>query len=486
MATIKGTFDGDYTFTATAATKKTGQLSISILGPSFNRLPYTISDELNSSLTAVVTAKSGTKSYTYDFKTSSWKEDNTTPLSAEYGETITIATSTKSPFDSAYNKTATATSLSAVVDDTFTTQFDITGDNYSLKQYQVNITQSANQTITVSNTSTDGTNQHTSGFTAYYGDSWSASVSANEGYNPGTIATPSGIVTGEVTISASAAEQQIKDITSDIEANFMAFSIDRKPYIADGVGKLGNTVELSVTNITKNDGITATYYYDIDTRDFVRNNNQAIMGSVGDVIRVYMTATGKFSNAYTHYIQEGGYYELQLTENGMVGYGMNGIGNSATLKKYTFTITQSDNQTINVANTTLPTLNGDAVTNTYTTSFTAYWGDSWTASISASEGYNAGTLSQESGTITEAVALTATAATLNAFTVTIKPTTNQTIKVAFSNGHEYSSNTTSDVVCTEPPGTTFTVSVEPADGYIAGAAHVEEAAAASEASYLAN
>lgn len=469
MATIKGVFDGDYTFTATAATKKTGQLSISILGPSFNRLPYTISDELNSSLTAVVTAKSGTKSYTYDFKTSSWKEDNTTPLSAEYGETITIATSTKSPFDSAYNKTATATSLSAVVDDTFTIQLDITGDNYSLKQYQVNITQSANQTITVSNTSTDGTNQHTSGFAAYYGDSWTASISANEGYNPGTIATSSGIISGEVTISASAAVSQSGNLVFNINNT----TINRYPYVA---GNVGTNAANSVTITVQVESGSKVYWFDFSDKSW-KSDTGNLAVKVGETPTVTLATNGEFTTAYgsvNKTINVGAINET-FTINCDIG------SDVFNLNTYNFTITQSDNQTISVINTT-----ENAAQNTYTSSFTAYYGDSWTASISASEGYKAGTLSQESGTVTEAVALTATAATLNAFTVTIKPTTNQTIKVAFSNGHEYSSNTTSDVVCTEPPGTTFTVSVEPAEGYIAGAAHVEEDVSATETSYLAN
>ena len=66
------------------------------------------------------------------------------------------------------------------------------------------------------------------------------------------------------------------------------------------------------------------------------------------------------------------------------------------------TINQSANQTIFV------TCNGES----YTDSFKAKRGSSYTVTIVANEGYNAGTLSSTSGTITEPITISATVATL--------------------------------------------------------------------------
>lgn len=89
---------------------------------------------------------------------------------------------------------------------------------------------------------------------------------------------------------------------------------------------------------------------------------------------------------------------------------------AAAKQTFTFTITQSANQTITV------TCGGVA----HTSTFTATYGDKWTATISPSTGYNAGTLSATSGTITGAVTVSATAASIKTFTLSFGATTNQT------------------------------------------------------------
>lgn len=78
------------------------------------------------------------------------------------------------------------------------------------------------------------------------------------------------------------------------------------------------------------------------------------------------------------------------------------------------TIVQSAHQTITV------TCNG---TN-YTSNFTANYGDKWTATILASSGYKPGTLSATSGTIYGAVTISATAATIIQYKVTLKTVEN--------------------------------------------------------------
>lgn len=89
---------------------------------------------------------------------------------------------------------------------------------------------------------------------------------------------------------------------------------------------------------------------------------------------------------------------------------------AATKQTFTFYINQSDHQTITV------TCNGVA----HTSTFTATYGDKWTATITPATGYNAGKLSSTSGTITGSVTVSATAAAIKTFTLSFGATTNQT------------------------------------------------------------
>ena len=89
---------------------------------------------------------------------------------------------------------------------------------------------------------------------------------------------------------------------------------------------------------------------------------------------------------------------------------------AAAKQTFTFTINQSAHQTITV------TCNGVA----HTSTFTATYGDKWTATITPDTGYNAGKLSATSGTITDAVSVSATAAAIKTFTLSFGATTNQT------------------------------------------------------------
>jgi hypothetical protein len=111
---------------------------------------------------------------------------------------------------------------------------------------------------------------------------------------------------------------------------------------------------------------------------------------------------------------------------------------AAAKQTFTFTINQSANQTITV------TCNGTA----HTSTFTATYGDKWTATIAPATGYNAGTLSATSGTITGAVTISATAAAIKTFTLSFGATTNQTYtatvggtaKAATANATSYTVN----------------------------------------------
>lgn len=118
---------------------------------------------------------------------------------------------------------------------------------------------------------------------------------------------------------------------------------------------------------------------------------------------------------------------------------------AATKQTFTFTINQSAHQTITV------TCNGVA----HTSTFTATYGDKWTATISPDTGYNAGRLSATSGTITGSVTVSATAATIKTFTLSFGATTNQTYTATV--GGSTKAATSSATSYTVNYGTTYSV-----------------------------
>lgn len=132
--------------------------------------------------------------------------------------------------------------------------------------------------------------------------------------------------------------------------------------------------------------------------------------------------------------------------------GVNGVARLCYTSEVTVTVTivQSANQTITVI------CNG----NSYTSTFTAKAGSTYTASISASTGYNAGTLSSTSGTLTDSITISATAATLKTYTYTINQPTGGTITVTVDGVAHTSTFTvqhgkTASNKCTPNSGYTF-------------------------------
>lgn len=142
------------------------------------------------------------------------------------------------------------------------------------------------------------------------------------------------------------------------------------------------------------------------------------------------------------------------TTGGTVSEAITISATAAKLKTYTVTITQSANQTISVVS------NG----NTYTASFTATHGQTYTASISPIEGYNAGTLSSTSGTITGPITISATTATLKVYTVTVEQPENGYITVNGETGTSF----------TYSHGTEITVQAYANDGYEVTALYMDE------------
>ena len=103
---------------------------------------------------------------------------------------------------------------------------------------------------------------------------------------------------------------------------------------------------------------------------------------------------------------------------------------AATIKTYNLILSATTNQTITL-NYTEPGSSQVTVTSTSSQrTFTVKHGTTWTATISASSGYNPGTLSASSGTVTSATTISATAATMKR-QIVINQVTGSTISVQY-------------------------------------------------------
>ena len=129
------------------------------------------------------------------------------------------------------------------------------------------------------------------------------------------------------------------------------------------------------------------------------------------------------------------------SSSGYVNSNLTITASPASKASYLVTIVQSANQTITV------TCNGTS----YTSNFTANYGDKWTATILSSSGYTAGTLSATSGTITGAITISATAATIIQYKVTLNTVKNGYWQLQGANkdagSYAYNSGTNVKVEC---------------------------------------
>lgn len=329
-----------------------------------------------------------------------------------------------------------------------------------LRPASITLSPGSNQTITVkTNRST-----YTKSFTAFYDDTWNASVSPNTGYNAGSLNSTSGTFKKNTTISASDASLKYFTLSCG-STTYQTYSVSFTANPSYG-GVLPSNVsgQSGSKDFSCPYGATATVSYALlsndaqytysgatSTRTYTMTSAQACASaSATRTINQYtVTLTGSYANKNVRVTNSSGAtissgskynYGTVIYINGSLPsttaqYSYSGLslkwgGSSVsagstqtltgditidisctrTLRSYTVTISPGSNQTI-----TVRTNRG-----TYTSSFTAYYGDTWTASISASSGYNAGSLSGTSGTITGNTTISATAATASstAFTIT--------------------------------------------------------------------
>lgn len=192
--------------------------------------------------------------------------------------------------------------------------------------------------------------------------------------------------------------------------------------VEDGYGTAISTGTLLPMN-------TALTLYTVSTTTGYNSGKPTVNGSSN--LRPHPGGSGRFIYTITQADIEAGRFTISA--------------NAATKQTFTFYINQSDHQTITV------TCNGVA----HTSTFSATYGDKWTATITPATGYNAGKLSTTSGTITGSITIAATAAAIKTFTLSFGATTNQTYTATVSGSTKAA--TSSATSYTVNYGTTYSV-----------------------------
>ena len=349
------------------------------------------------------------------------------------------------------------------------TEIEFSATAATIQTFTLTITQSDNQTITVS----AGDKTYTATTKLPYNTAWTATIAAKDGYTAGTLNKTSGTLTADDAVSATAATINTYTLTiTQSEHQTITVNDGKKDYTATtklpygtkwtatikaDEGYTAGALSKASGTITADDSVSAaaatvTQY----TLTITQSEHQTI--TVNDGKKDY-TATTKlpYNTAWTAKIAaEDGYIAgtLNKTSGTLTADDTVSATAATAIKTYTFTITQSEHQTITV------TANGKE----YTDKFTANEGTTWTAKVVPEDGYVAGTLAATSGTLSADYTLTATAATKatgKTYTLTITQSEHQTITVS-ANGLDYTSTFTAN------EGTAWTAAIKADDGYTAG------------------
>ena len=367
------------------------------------------------------------------------------------------------------------------------TSLSVSGDTQiyatpaTLKQFMLNIVQTAHQTITVS---CNG-RQYTSSVRLPYGTVFTVSIRAEEGYAAGTPNMLTGTITGNMTVTADAAkilyytihiqqsEHQTINVvvgdnryTSDVSLPYgTIYNVSVTPdegYDAGKLSTLGGELTQDIT-ITVTEAIRNIFWIRIRQYQHQRITVSANGQTYNDDVQLpYGT------NWTASIIADTGYTpgKLNMTSGTLTSdvelYATSTSGSGdgeATLNKYWIRIRDYQHQTITVV----------ADGQTYTDDVQLPYGTRWNAYIRADAGYTAGNLNQTGGILTADIELYATSsagsgdgeATLNHYWIHITDYQHQTITVS-ANSQKY----TEDVQL--PYGTEWTASIAADTGYTAG------------------
>ena len=353
----------------------------------------------------------------------------------------------------------------------------------TVKQCTVEIIQPSYSTLTVYiNGSETGHTENI--FSVDYGSTYRITLEADIGYDVGTIScNETGTITDDMVITASDAIKK-EDLTIYIVQSLnqiITVYVDGVAYTReDGITVPYGSAYTAV--VTPNDGYTAGELINGSSDSLTENvvvsaepaEQMMVTVTIGqqDYQQIQVTCetfvfTSTFSMPYGSewsaiVVSTDESYapgELNTVSSGILTSDFTISASAPTLRAYPVTIEQSDNQTITVTC-------GD---NIYTSSFTAIIGSTWTATITANEYYNAGTLSATSGTIDGPITISASAATKKQVTITITQSANQTIHVYTpqkSGGTDHTSTFKIDA------GTAYEAEVIANSGYTAGTLNV--------------
>ena len=227
----------------------------------------------------------------------------------------------------------------------------------------VTVSQSTGQTITVTVNETD----YTATFTAPTGAEYTATLTPDTGYIAGTLSSESGTLTENVTISATAATLQTFTFTLPATEN--------------------QTITLTYTEPDSTaQTITSTNTAQEITLDYGTTWTATVEGATGYAAGTLSAVSGTITDDV----------EITITE--------------ATVATFDLTLAATENQTITLTYTE-PNESAQTITSTSTAqTVTVDYGTTWTATVEAAEGYNAGTLSADSGTVTDDITISVTEA----------------------------------------------------------------------------
>ena len=349
--------------------------------------------------------------------------------------------------------------------------------------YTVTIIQSPHQTINVLHNNKIKTRS----FTAQRYDYYSSTITPSKGYNAGKLSNGSGVVTDDVTVSASPATLSKDDyVTLNIIQSphqTVIVTYDGKDYKESFAAPIGTRYKVRVEadegyiagNIV--DPGNGVLYTNQDVYAFTANIKTYsiyIIQSPHQTIKV--TYNGTIFTSDMHFIP----YNAQLTAvvEPDIGYNAGKISTTSlrvtsdytftatepSVKIYTLTLKGTTNQTIKLEYTE-PGKSKKSISSSKTDQkIRVMHNTTWTATITPDTNYKAGTLSATSGTVTANITISASNAVFNKYKVTVKQTAHQTITLKRSDTGATSTSGWSNI----PHGTKVTASVKADPSYTAG------------------
>ena len=349
--------------------------------------------------------------------------------------------------------------------------------------YTVTIIQSPHQTINVLHNNKIKTRS----FTAQRYDYYSSTITPSKGYNAGKLSNGSGVVTDDVTVSASPATLSKDDyVTLNIIQSphqTVIVTYDGKDYKEPFAAPIGTKYKVRVEadegyiagNIV--DPGNGVLYTNQDVYAFTANIKTYsiyIIQSPHQTIKV--TYNGTIFTSDMHFIP----YNSQLTAvvEPDVGYTAGKISATSlrvtgdytftatepSVKIYTLTLKGTTNQTITLKYKE-PGGSQKSITSSKTDQqIRVMHNTTWTATIAPATNYKAGKLSATSGTVTANITISASNAVFNKYKVTVKQSAHQTITLKRNDTEKTSTSGWSDI----PHGTKVTATVSADPSYTAG------------------